>query len=529
MFLRGKYLYWLEALSLCRSISEGILSMAKFEDVIQVILILSRPVGIYFMLILLQGRADACTLVELARDARRFITYHGQAIQNSPLQAYASALVFSPSRSLIKGLFRKEEPQWITVKPAIEDGWSACLQILEVNSSVNSVAFSHDSTRLVSASMDYTVKIWDTGSGKCIRTLMGHSNSVNSVAFSHDSTWLVSASKDNTVKIWDTGSGKCLQTLMGHSNSVNSVAFSHDSTRLVSASKDNTVKIWDTGSGKCLQTLMDHSNLVNSVAFSHDSTRLVSASWDSTIKIWDTGSGKCLRTLESHSGSVNSVAFSHDSTRLVSVSWDGTIKIWDTGSGNCLRTLEDHGNLVISVAFSHDSTWLVSASMGGTIKILDTGSGKCLRTLESHNGPVNSVAFSHDSTWLVSASMGGTIKIWDTGSGEHPQKVNISAEPFNILPDASSSYLHTEIDTIGVGRLPDLNKTPSVTDPESLRYQGWALSADRAWITYNSENLVWLPSEYRPSISSTQRNKVSIGFRSGKVWIYNFKAKKAQC
>ena len=36
-FLRKKYLYWLEALSLCKSMSEGVLSMAKLEALIQVI------------------------------------------------------------------------------------------------------------------------------------------------------------------------------------------------------------------------------------------------------------------------------------------------------------------------------------------------------------------------------------------------------------------------------------------------------------------------------------------------------------
>jgi hypothetical protein len=38
-FLQTKYLYWLEALSLCRSMSEGVVSMAKLEGFLQVILI----------------------------------------------------------------------------------------------------------------------------------------------------------------------------------------------------------------------------------------------------------------------------------------------------------------------------------------------------------------------------------------------------------------------------------------------------------------------------------------------------------
>src|SRR5881398_1412290 len=98
---------------------------------------------------------------------------HKWAIEKSPLQAYMSALVFSLTRSLIRDLFKREEPDWITIKPAMEDKWSPCLQTLEGHSnSVNSVAFSHDSARLASASGDKTVKIWDASSGECLQALI---------------------------------------------------------------------------------------------------------------------------------------------------------------------------------------------------------------------------------------------------------------------------------------------------------------------------------------------------------------------
>ena len=89
---------------------------------------------------------------------------HKKPIEESPLQAYTSALIFSPSRSLIRGLFEHEEPKWITIQPPMREKWSACLQTLEGHSKwVGSVAFSHNSTRLASASGDGTVKI-------CLRT-----------------------------------------------------------------------------------------------------------------------------------------------------------------------------------------------------------------------------------------------------------------------------------------------------------------------------------------------------------------------
>jgi WD40 repeat protein len=98
--------------------------------------------------------------------------YYKSVIEKSPLQTNASVLVFSPARSLIRDLFKEEEPKWITIKPAMGDKWSACLQTLEGHSgSVTSVAFSHDSARLASASLDNTVKIWDASNGECLQTL----------------------------------------------------------------------------------------------------------------------------------------------------------------------------------------------------------------------------------------------------------------------------------------------------------------------------------------------------------------------
>jgi WD40 repeat protein len=120
--------------------------------------------------------------------------YHKWAIENSPLQAYASVLLFSPACSLTKVLFKEEEPKTVTIKQGIGDKWSACLQTLEgYNGEVNSVAFSYDSMQLASASYDKTVKIWDISSSACLQTLEGHSSSVNSVVFSYDSIWLASA------------------------------------------------------------------------------------------------------------------------------------------------------------------------------------------------------------------------------------------------------------------------------------------------------------------------------------------------
>jgi WD40 repeat protein len=187
----------------------------------------------------------------------------------------------------------------------------------------------------------------------------------------------------------------------------------------------------------------------------------------------------------------------------------------------CLQTLEGHSDSVNSVAFSHDSTRLASGSNDRTIRIWDAGSGERLQTLEGHSDSVNSVAFSHDSTRLASGSIDRTIRIWDAGSGDCMQILSVNRAPLNISFDTTGSYLHTDYGTVAVDALSALDRTPDTIARQDPRYQGVGLSPNREWITYNSEYLVWLPSDYRPGCSAVSGRTIGIGVGSGKVWICN--------
>jgi hypothetical protein len=128
--------------------------------------------------------------------------------------------------------------------------------------------------------------------GSLITTFKGHTGGVLSAAFSSDGSKVVSASGDNTVKLWDVKTESLITTLEGHTRIVLSAAFSSDGSKVVSASEDKTVKLWDVKTGRLITTLEGHADIVWSVAFSPDGSKVVSASNDKTIKLWDVATGK---------------------------------------------------------------------------------------------------------------------------------------------------------------------------------------------------------------------------------------------
>ena len=228
-----------------------------------------------------------------------------------------------------------------------------------------------------------------------VRTLEGHSWMVEACAFSPDGARVVSASNDKTLKLWDAETGQEIRTLKGHTKQVHYCAFSPDGARVVSASLDKTVKLWDAETGRELRTFKGHTEPVDDCAFSPDGARVVSASRDTTLQLWDAETGQEIRTLKGHTYRVNACAFSPDGARVVSASDDRTLKLWDAETGECLATLPlldgtrpraaaHHPHRAIVACGDHSGSFylveLVGISLGPlVVTAVDFGNGPSVR------------------------------------------------------------------------------------------------------------------------------------------------------
>ena len=94
---------------------------------------------------------------------------------------------------------------------------------------------------------------------------------------------VASGGPDGTVCVWNTLTGECLWTLVGHTAMVWSLSAMPDH-KLASGSADRTVRVWDLTSGLCAHVL-SHTACVRALVASEHA--LVALGIDRTVCVWE--------------------------------------------------------------------------------------------------------------------------------------------------------------------------------------------------------------------------------------------------
>jgi eukaryotic-like serine/threonine-protein kinase len=169
--------------------------------------------------------------------------------------------------------------------------------------------------------------VWDVMRGE--RRVAFAVPGVAAGAFRPDGRRVVTASAESAVEIWDVLTGGKLGSLPRQHGIVFQVRYSPDGTRIATGGWDETVRVWDAESGALLASLAGHRKGIRALAFSPDGAFIATGSGDRSVKVWDAGTGHLLASFDGHLGDVLSVAYSPDGAHLLSVGGDGRANVWD--------------------------------------------------------------------------------------------------------------------------------------------------------------------------------------------------------
>jgi WD40 repeat protein len=372
------------------------------------------------------------------------------------------------------------------------------------------------------------------------RFISGHGEEVQQVAFSPDSTKLASASLDRTVGVWDVATGERLQSFEGARSGFQAVAFSPDGKLVAAATSDqNAIRLWEAESGRPAGILQGHRGQVVSLAFSTDGKLLASGSSDQSVRLWDVEKGAELRTLDEIRGRVTTIAYSPDGTLLAVGGANGNILLYSTESYRVVQTLEAGRANVASLAFSPDGKTLAA---GSSVKIFlwDVPSGRNLTSFDAHRSTVISLTYSADGTRIISGGADNAIRVFDANTNrevaqtraEHARELlnTVFSRDGRFVAFATSGDPFVRLVTLADGSAQLIDNGNTVT---ALAFNNdaslLAAASANSVLLYNTANLrtegTLRPGGQLGSISALAFNsdssQIAVGYAQGPIVIYN--------
>jgi WD40 repeat protein len=329
---------------------------------------------------------------------------------------------------------------------------------------ISGLAFSEDGSRLVTASYDRTVRVWNTASptadprvlridgstklhiwdlsdGSAPPRVIGDDvNPGTGSVFSFDGRWLAVAPADEqSVHLWNLSGSPTKHVLKYDGQNWATPVFSRDSRWLVTAGvEDPGIKMWDLTAPdptSAPRQFSGHTEPVRSLAISANGRWLVSGGNDGAI-LWDLTAADPQASAR-HLGSelVRSVAVSEDGRYVATGTWepDLAVHIWDLSRPDAEpRKLAFAGRL-FDVRFSPDGRWLAAASWDLTAQLLDLVKPDARPfVLKGHTARVFSVDFSPDSQWLATGGEDQGARLWSLVAPDPSAEAITLAAPSSV-------------------------------------------------------------------------------------------------
>lgn len=372
---------------------------------------------------------------KILENQARYIAMQADQLIN---ESDALSARFLLSKVLPKDLENPDLPYTAESEAALRKSWGNHSAVLNGHTrNLWTSEFSPDGKKIVTASSDNTVRVWDVASGMQLLVLTGHENAVRFATFCPDGKDIASLSWDNVIKIWDASTGELKNSFTGDRNNTHTLSYSPDGNRIAVGYSDGNIIIRDSKSGHIINSFKGHEGRVWSVCYSHDGKHLVSSSNDGFVKTWDTGSWKEVRAYKDiiryapyspnakispfdykpESTDIWKASYSPDDTSIIYVS-DSAIIVLDAQSGMEKLRIKGHTGDVTKAKFNHDGKRIVSSSSDNTIKIWDAKTGEIIKTLNGHKGTVWDVNFSPDDKMIASGSDDNSARLWDLGENE---------------------------------------------------------------------------------------------------------------
>ncbi len=327
---------------------------------------------------------------------------------------------------------------------------------------VESLSYSADNARLVSAGADKLAIAWRVADGRLLEilpsdkelsfaicgptadtmvvgdaagtvrvdnwsfalSLEGIAAKVTALAYHSGGQALYMASADGTVRGFNPTNGQAVFTA-NHGAAVHDLTLSPDDQRLASAGEDNVIKLWNTANGAAIAPtqLTGFAGPVHRVVFSKDGKRIVGGAVAATadgpgeIFSFNAADGALEESFSGHAGAIQSIVAvgTNSDPQILAASGEGSVQQWQLTS---LNKFGGHTQPITALAsFPAAPMQIVSGAADNTVRHWNLENGQQLRSL-NQGSPITAVAVRGDGQRIAGAGANNSIRLWNVANNQ---------------------------------------------------------------------------------------------------------------
>ncbi len=283
-------------------------------------------------------------------------------------------------------------------------------------SNITRVILSPDGEKLVSASEDRLIIVWNYRTTEKLIVMEGHKYCVQSLAFIKDQNLkLLSGSTDKTLRVWNLDSGANEKVIEGFGGTLMDLIVTADQKTVIIGCLNKTIHIYDLNSYKEIKKIDGVIFNVEDILLTKDEKYFYAAG-EKTIGIWNFTSGVLEKYLTGFSHEITSEILSPNKKMICFATDDSVIKVWDFYKG-LIAKHEEHKDEITSLIMTSNNQILVSASKDKTIIFFRVQDSSIINRLKGHSAPINALALTKAEDVLISASGDNTIILWNFPDG----------------------------------------------------------------------------------------------------------------
>lgn len=280
-------------------------------------------------------------------------------------------------------------------------------KLTEHTANVETVAFSYDGKSFASGGWDGSVNLYTFDSSnnpKLKQTFNGHLGAVTSLSFSKNGKYLVSASKDYSARVWNIDTPAKNKTFNLHLEPVTAAFLDPSNKYIITASLDGTIRTTNLNDAM-KSKILKLTGPIMDLQLSRDFKFYFVAFKGGTIKkIQTSGKNLEMMTYSGHTDDINDIQISPDGLFLASASNDKSIIVWDIESGKVFKKLSGFEWKVTSIKFSSDGKYILGGCNNGIAKLFEISNSKVIAEFKDMGMNVRDVAINRDGSLVIIAT-----------------------------------------------------------------------------------------------------------------------------